>query len=92
MRILAFAFALSLLFVAGVSKAETFTGCLNNTSGNMNKVAVGPLPASPCTGNSQQISWNAVGPQGERGEPGESGDQGVNLESRVHRDWTPWAT
>jgi len=74
MRMLAFAFALPLLVAAGVSKADTFTGCLNNTSGIMNKVAVGPLPASACTGNSQQISWNAEGPQGEQGEQGEPGD------------------
>jgi len=85
MRILAFAFALPLLVVAGVSKAETFTGCL--ASGNINKVAISLTPKSPCTGNSQQISWNAEGPQGEQGEDGEQGMQGIQGEPGAGCIW-----
>ena len=75
MRILAFAFALSLLVVVGESKSETFTGCLKK-GGNANNIAIGTVPTSPCTGNSEQISWNAEGPKGEKGDQGEPGTQG----------------
>ena len=67
-RILAFAFALSLLFVAGVSKAETFTGCLKNF-GIITNVAIGTAPKRPCRRNSQQISWNSEGPPGSPPPP-----------------------
>ena len=77
MRILAFAFALPLLFVAGVSKAETFTGCLKN-NGKITDVAIGEAPNRPCR-NRLQIHWNSQGPQGEpgpQGPPGPEGPQG----------------
>ena len=61
LRILAFAFALSLLFVAGISKSDTFTGCLSN-GGKIKNVAIGSAPARPCKDNSQQISWDSEPP------------------------------
>ena len=68
-RILAFAFALSLLFVAGDSKADTFTGCLRNFGGIITNVAIGTAPKRPCRRNSQQISWNSEGPPGSPPPP-----------------------
>jgi hypothetical protein len=52
-----------------------YTGCLNH-GGNLNKVAIGDEPASPCHGHSFQISWNAQGPPGPPGEQGEQGETG----------------
>jgi hypothetical protein len=58
-------------FAAGLVSAQavTYTGCLNN-GGNINKVAIGDSPSSPCKGNQLQISWNEEGPQGDPGPPG----------------------
>jgi hypothetical protein len=71
MRILALALALPILFVAADARSETFTGCLS-PSGNLNKVAVGLLPSSPCTGNSQQVTWTTDTLEGRSCADGEA--------------------
>ena len=58
------------LFVAGVAagavgqsdKADVFTGCVNENSGVLRKVATGLEPARPCNGQEAPITWDRAEP------------------------------
>lgn len=54
---------------------QTFTACLRS-SDQLHGVAIGEEPARACKANEQQVSWNAVGPQGLPGPAGPEGPRG----------------
>jgi len=73
---------------AAVGANTRYTGCLyyaGEGGGQLTRVWVGIDPASPCTGQSNEITWLKVpergakgdrGPRGTRGERGSKGDPG----------------
>ena len=75
-------------FAMAQTEGDQYTGCLA-ANGNLNKVAVGDQPATPCKPNQTQITWNA---KGEQGDPGPAGPQGppgpaTDFEQRFGFEW-----
>ena len=58
-------------------QADQFTGCLNQASGKVHRVAIGTEPNKPCVRPEVQITWNVTGPQGEQGPQGPQGEPGA---------------
>ena len=58
-------------------QADQFTGCLNQASGMVHRVAIGTEPNKPCVRPEVQITWNVTGPQGEQGPQGPQGEPGA---------------
>ena len=48
--------------LAQLDEGDVFTGCVNNQSGFLSKVAVGFEPAKPCNPEEHQITWDRAGP------------------------------
>ncbi len=66
------ALAIAGLFVTSNAHAGgKLTGCLK-PSAKMWKIATGSRPAAPCDRDEAQVTWNRVGPKGERGAAGSS--------------------
>jgi hypothetical protein len=56
--------------------STTYTGCLNKVTGIPYNVATGQQPLHKCLGTDPVMSWNQVGPQGQKGDTGASGAPG----------------
>ena len=48
--------------VAQQPEADVYTACLNEQTGNIRRVAIGPEPARQCTRMQTEISWDRAGP------------------------------
>ena len=62
--------------VSPPAQADQFTGCLNQASGMVHRVAIGTEPNKPCVRPEVQITWSVTGPQGAQGPQGPQGQTG----------------
>ena len=62
--------------VSPPAQADQFTGCLNQASGMVHRVAIGTKPNKPCVRPEVQITWSVTGPQGAQGPQGPQGETG----------------
>ncbi len=65
---------LCLAALPGVGRAENIEICINNTSGRIKGINLG---VGNCTGNTSELDWVSIGPEGPTGMQGVVGDPGL---------------